>query len=241
MSRFARTSGIAATLLVVAAGISIWALAFRTPTTDRLPLPENLIALDVPAGQRLLVESQFAADYEKLRQHFEEQSRPAFCGVASSVVVLNAIRHPRPRVTQSNFFTAAASDVLGPLQVTFGGMTLDDLGRLLRAQGLEAKTYHAAETTLESFRAMATENLLTDGDFVLVNYQRANLGQIEIGHISPLAAYNAATDRFLILDVAAYRYPPVWVRADELWRAMDTVDSSSGRTRGFVVVRVGAG
>jgi hypothetical protein len=44
-----------------------------------------------------------------------------------------------------------------------------------------------------------------------VNYQRGALGQKESGHISPLAAYNAASDRFLILDVAAYKYPPVWV------------------------------
>jgi hypothetical protein len=41
----------------------------------------------------------------------------------------------------------------------------------------------------------------------------------------------------LILDVARYRYPAVWVRAEDLWRAMGTVDRSSGRSRGLVVIR----
>jgi hypothetical protein len=43
--------------------------------------------------------------------------------------------------------------------------------------------------------------------------------------------------RFLILDVSRYKYPPVWVKATDLWKAMDRVDSSgSGKKRGFVLV-----
>ena len=71
---------------------------------------------------------------------------------------------------------------------------------------------------------------------MLVNYQRAVLGQGETGHISPIAAYNAQADRFLVLDVAAYKYPPVWVTTQDLWNAMNTIDPASGRSRGFVVV-----
>jgi hypothetical protein len=61
-----------------------------------------------------------------------------------------------------------------------------------------------------------------------------------MGHISPLAAYNAETDSFLILDVAAYKYPPVWVSTEDLWDAMSASVGSSPRTRGFIVVREGA-
>jgi hypothetical protein len=235
----ARTTGVISSLALLAAGIAIWAIAFRTPATDLLPLPDSLIALESPAGQELLARSHFVADYEKLNRNFEPQSRRAYCGVASATVILNAIRSPQPRVTQSSFFTAATSEVRSALQVTFAGMTLDELGGLLRAHGLEATIYHTTETTLESFRSIATQNLQLDQDFVLVNYERAVLGQIELGHISPLAGYSAATDRFLILDVATYKYPPVWVSTEELWRAMNTVDASSGRMRGFVVVREG--
>jgi Phytochelatin synthase len=73
-------------------------------------------------------------------------------------------------------------------------------------------------------------------NFVLVNYLRKAMGQETGGHISPLAAYSEKTDRFLILDVSRYKYPPVWVKASDLWNSMNTVDTDSGKTRGFVVV-----
>jgi Phytochelatin synthase len=72
---------------------------------------------------------------------------------------------------------------------------------------------------------------------VIVNYLRKAIGQEKFGHISPLAAYDAEADRFLILDVARYKYPPVWVTAGDLFNAMNTTDSDNeNRTRGFVLV-----
>ena len=45
------------------------------------------------------------------------------------------------------------------------------------------------------------------------------------------------TDRFLILDVARYKYPPVWVNASDLFAAMNTTDSANNnKTRGYVLV-----
>lgn len=237
MKRLSRTVGVVFFLFVALAGVGLWNAAFRTPPADPLPLPAGLIAADSSHGKELLGENGFIADYESLTRNFESQARPGFCGVASSVVVLNALQSPEPRVTQSTFFTDAASDVRGSLQVTFGGMSLGQLGDLLRAHGAEVTIYHASDTGLEAFRSIARENLETAGDFLLVNYQRAALGQKEVGHISPVAAYNAAADRMLILDVAAYKYPSVWVSSADLWNAMNTMDNASGRTRGFIVVR----
>jgi hypothetical protein len=71
---------------------------------------------------------------------------------------------------------------------------------------------------------------------VIVNYLRKEIGEEKGGHISPLAAYNQKTDRFLILDVSRYKYPPVWVKTTDLWRAIATVDPASNKTRGFVLV-----
>ncbi len=66
---------------------------------------------------------------------------------------------------------------------------------------------------------------------------RKALGQETFGHISPLAAYDEKADRFLILDVARYKYPPAWVKASDLFDAMNTPDpSNGGKTRGYVVV-----
>ncbi|MGH8173920.1 MAG: phytochelatin synthase family protein [Rhodanobacteraceae bacterium] len=237
MKRLSRNIGIGALLLLFVLVVVVWSLAFRVPSMDRLTLPAELIPAESDEGQQLLAQKEFTADYDPLRRNFESQTRPAYCGVASSVVVLNALQSPEPRITQSTFFTEAASNVQSALETTFGGMTLAQLGDLLRAHDVEVTTYYAADTGVDSFRTIAEQNLKSAGDFLLVNYQRGVLGQKATGHISPIAAYNAATDRMLILDVAAYRYPPVWVSTAALWDAMNTKDDTSGRTRGFAVVR----
>jgi hypothetical protein len=237
MKRAVRIVGVALVVLSTLAGVGVWNVAFHTPSPQLLPLPAGLIAAESPAGKEFLADKDFMADYKELTRNFESQSRPAYCGVATSVVVLNALRSSEPRLTQSTFFTDTASKVRGPLQVTFGGMSLSQLSDLLRAHGAEVTTYYASDTTPAAFRSLAQQNLRTSGDYLLVNYQRAVLGQKETGHISPIAAYNTAADRLLILDVAAYRYPPAWVSTEALWNAMNTVDTASGRTRGFVVVR----
>ena len=41
----------------------------------------------------------------------------------------------------------------------------------------------------------------------------------------------------MILDVARYKYPPVWVTAAELFNAMNTEDSDNdNRTRGYILI-----
>lgn len=238
MKRLLSISSIALFALLVLGSLLVWDKYFRPPAIDLLPLPENLIALESPAGRKLLAESEFVADYGQLTANFVIQSRPAYCGVASSVIALNALRNMEPRLDQSTFFTNAARQIKDPLRVSLTGMSLRQLGELLRAHGAEASVVYASDTDIETFRSIAQRNLMTDGDFVLVNYQRAELEQVEMGHISPLAAYHAETDRFLVLDVAAYKYPPVWVSTKELWDAMNSpLGESSSRTRGFVVIR----
>ena len=75
---------------------------------------------------------------------------------------------------------------------------------------------------------------------MIVNYLRGAIGQERGGHISPLAAYDADTDRFLILDVSRYKYPPVWVATEDLFTAMNTTDpDNEHKTRGFVLIRGG--
>ncbi|MEG4218910.1 phytochelatin synthase family protein [Microcoleus sp. Pol14C4] len=90
---------------------------------------------------------------------------------------------------------------------------------------------------MNQFRTQAKANLNRSGDYIIVNYQRSVLGQGKSGHISPLAAYHEQSDRFLIEDVASYKYPPVWVSTENLWEAMNTTDSISKKTRGYLVVR----
>ncbi len=211
-----------------------------------LTLPQNLIAFNSPEGEKLLFESQSRDDFFPLGMQFVTQNNQAYCGVASIVMVLNGLQIPAPEAqqyspyrvfTQENFFNNEATrKVLAPEVVSRMGMTLEQIGQLLASYGVKVKVYHAADTNLENFRKLVSENLKQPANFVLINYLRKEIGQEKGGHISPIAAYNEKTDRFLIMDVARYKYPPVWVKTADLWKAMAKPDSVSRKTRGFVFV-----
>uniref|UniRef100_B8HTL1 glutathione gamma-glutamylcysteinyltransferase n=1 Tax=Cyanothece sp. (strain PCC 7425 / ATCC 29141) TaxID=395961 RepID=B8HTL1_CYAP4 len=210
-----------------------------------LPLAENLINLASPQGEELLFSSPARRDFLPLSTQFVTQINQAYCGVASSVMVLNALGIKAPLApeyapyhvfTQDNFFTAATQGVTTIERVRQRGMTLAQLGQLLASHGATPQVYHAADSSLEDFRRKTIANLNQPHNFVLVNYLRRTLKQEWGGHISPIAAYHQQSDRFLILDVSRYKYPPVWVKAEDLWQAMNTLDPDSGLTRGFVLV-----
>jgi hypothetical protein len=57
-----------------------------------------------------------------------------------------------------------------------------------------------------------------------------------------LGAYDADSDRFLILDVSRYKAPAVWVSAQRLFRAMaEPLGPGHVRTRGFLLIRSASG
>ena|SRR5579883_426550 len=120
-----------------------------------------------------------------------------------------------------------------------GGLQLRQLDGMLRAYGL-ATTLRVAEPSLtdEAMRRELVANLGRAGDFVIVNYFRPALGQRGGGHLSPLGAYDEASDSFLILDVNPNGQRWVWVPAADLFRAMRTRDVVE--PRGYVLVSEGS-
>ncbi len=228
---------IAGVLALAVCGGALWNEYLRMPASAPLALPATLVPLASPEGQRLLAESDRRADYGALSASFVPQTRKAYCGVASAITVLNAAGiDDAPRDPEALF--APADVPLNPLKVSFSGMSLRGLAGLLRAHGADAEMFPASATDKSAFRELARANLGREGDYLLVNYQRAGLGQERMGHISPVAAYHAPSDRLLILDVASHKYPPVWADLDEVWEAMRApLDPETTTTRGFIVVR----
>jgi hypothetical protein len=213
---------------------------------ETLPLPPNLVGAATPAGETYFLEAEARAAYFPLADNFVTQKNQAFCGVASSVMVLNALQLPAPAVpeydpyrtfTQDNVFSAATEAVIPADTIREMGMTLDQLGAFIATQPVAVEVHHAADSSLDVFRAAARDYLSKPRHFVVVNYLRKAIGQEKGGHISPLAAYDGRSDRFLILDVARYKYPPVWVTAADLFAAMNTIDSDNeNRSRGYVLI-----
>lgn len=246
---------------------SLCVTALHEEATAAGPLPRRLTSLLTPAGQRLLAQCDSCASYPAIAASFTTQVTQAFCGVASSVTVLNASAaqkpltdpyRPYPYFTQCNIFNAKARQRLDLDTVSNEGLTLAQATWLLNAQeGIHASCYHAgrADTaaaadqgvpgcavadSAASFRKLARRTLAQPQHYVLVNFSRATLSDDNTGggHFSPLAAYNGKAEDLLLMDVARYKYPPFWVDADLLWRAMATTDTTSGRHRGFIVVTV---
>lgn len=225
----------------VVAGVS-WAQA------ETLPLPDSVIGLTTTEGTALLFGAEASSDYLPLSIHFTTQVNPAYCGPATIAMVLNALDVPRPASNmtlglgmydQENIFTPATEAVKSAAAITSPpyGMTLDDLGGMFVAHDLDVEIVHASDSALDTFRQTAIDQLKDEEHFILVNYLRKAIGQKTGGHISPLGAYDEETDRFLILDVTRYKYPPVWVKAAALFGAMDTIDSDNNdQTRGYVSV-----
>ena len=233
-------------MLAVFLSLLAWLQLEPAPAfAETLPLPENLVGFASPEGEALLVGAESRSDYVPLAEHCVTQRNPAFCGVASIAMVLNALALPAPAnadlapfsiFDQDNVLSPAAEAVIPRTTIEEMGMTLDQVGGVLSAHGLKVEVHHAADSSLEEFRRRAAEELGGPGRFIVINFLRAAIGQEKGGHISPLAAYDADTDRFLILDVSRYKYPPVWVKAAELFAAMNTTDSDNdNRTRGFII------
>jgi len=228
---------VPAALLLLASGVAWY--AFSTPPVESLPLAGDLVAATSAEGRELLMASPSKVDYVQLERFLRPQSRRGFCGPATGAAVINAALRPPAEVTQTSLFTPAASAVKSELAVSFSGLTLDELAQILRAHGLHVRAFHSEQSDVASFRTAAQAALSEPLTFLVVNYDRRALGQSGAGHISPIGAFSPATDHVLVLDVAAYRYPYTWVPVTRLWSAMNTVDSDSGRTRGYLLVTAG--
>lgn len=232
--------------LAFAAALIGLCLVGGTGFGQTLAVPPALVSLNSDAGEKLLLESQARQAYWNLSIQFVTQKTQSYCGVASIVMVLNALGAPAPATpeyapyhvfTQDDFFDAETEKVRPQSLIARHGMTLDQIGGLLAAYAVEASVHHAADTDVAAFRQQAMRYLAAKDHYVIINYLRRSLGQEHGGHISPLAAYDSQTDRFLVLDVARYKYPPVWVSASDLYAAMNTPDADNdNKSRGFVLV-----
>ncbi|KAL3816895.1 hypothetical protein ACHAXA_006971 [Cyclostephanos tholiformis] len=109
------------------------------------------------------------------------------------------------------------------------GLSLEQAGKLLNCHTssewvVTVQNVDPSQVSLLKVRYDLKAALIDPDARVMINYDRRGLGQVGGGHFSPLGAYHVATDSFLVMDVAKYKYPPVWVGADTLYGAMATVD-----------------
>lgn len=212
------------------------------PTLYRRPLPADAIAFSSPEGRQLFAEALAEGGldgYFPLAEQFHTQSEPAYCGLGSLVVALNALAIDPGRLWKGpwRWFGEELLDCCVPLaEVRERGIPLDELACLARCNGAEVAIVRADATNLGAWRTALVAASRGEG-VLIASYDRATLGQSGAGHFSPVGGYHAARDLVLVLDVARFKYPPHWVAADHLWQAMHAVDAATGHARGWMLLR----
>lgn len=206
---------------------------------------DDLIYLTEEAGEALFFNADERTDFFTLTSYMETEQILTFCGPATIATVLNSLDVDRPAPprfypwrlwTQDMVFTPENQAVKPYAVVEHEGLMLDELATFFRNLGVSADRHYASDFDPDGLRDFVTQTLADPDSRLVANYSRQPINQTGGGHISPVAAYDAGSDRVLILDVARYKYPPVWVTIDDLHTAMSAVDPDSGSVRGLVVV-----
>lgn len=206
-------------------------------------LPNHLTSLESPEGQEIFRESFAkgnARNFFPLITNFASQSDVSMCGPASLAMVLNALKLDpmqvwrRPWRWWSDEMFACCD---GSLQVMKrSGLTLEFFDRIARNQpGIMVETRTA--TGIDEFRDALRSSTTEPNVHVIVSFGREALGQTGIGHFSPVAALHPEKDLALVLDVARFKYPPYWVKVEELYQAMKGIDAETGKPRGYSIIK----
>lgn len=149
-----------------------------------------------------------------------------------------------PRYTQENVVAKSPkklSHVFGKKLSIDGrkmidpGYQLRDFNALLKAHGLKTKLRVVdANISEDDVLAEMISNLKERHNYVIINYLRTAVGQKGGGHISPVGAYDKASNSFLILDVNPAKASWVWMPASKLLQGMRTFDQRENR--GYILV-----
>lgn len=205
----------------------------------------DLVFLDTAEGSELFHSAEVKNHFWSVGRYFETQLFLTYCGIASSVTVLNSLAidapedpqiYPYTMFTQENIFTHNVLQRRRPLDVEMGGNTLEQLADILDALDVEVETYFGADYDLNRCREILIESLQHDGKRIILDFNRRVFNEEGAGHFSPVAAYHRAEDRFLVMDVARFKLPPCWVKAELLHDALVEIDPTSQKSRGFLTV-----
>lgn len=225
LHRALRAAGAVTALLLVALAIVISPYLFEPNRYEGVPSIERRSDFRDPDIMKTAWAMPVARAY--LKGGFEYQDNPSFCGPTSVANVLRSLgrRTDQHRVIDGTRFEPTFG-------VLLGGLTLDELARLLEQRvGRPVQTVRGL--TLGEFRVLlgrANDPRVR----MIVNFHRGPLFGRGHGHHSPVLAYLADRDLVLVGDVNE-DYRPFLVRSEPLWRAMSTVDGETGRQRGMIV------
>lgn len=212
-------------------------------TFYRRQLPPNLISFTSDRGKRLFrsaLTRGFAENYFHLAGNFTTQSEPAFCGLGSLAMVLNALEVDPGRQWKGvwRWYTDENLDCSGASleSIKANGITFREFACLAQCNGLKVQAKRGDLVTREEFcedlrRVCASGNM-----HMVVSFARSALQQTGDGHFSPVGAYHPDEGKVLVLDTARFKYPSYFADVDELFDAMQPPDTVTGLARGYFLL-----
>jgi hypothetical protein len=206
-------------------------------------------------------EKSQSPDFWLLAAHYTGQFNKLSCSTASLAMVLNAIigakgnlRADQRNVQQTELLDhVRAADWKKRVMENEGkirkGLTLVQLEEVaaeaLKTYGIKGwETWSRSfknddKKDLEALRAILKTNETSSDDFIILHFLQDKLTDDPGGpypHISPVGAYDAGTDRVLILDVDRMYYEPYWVSVERLLTALSAQTPVFG-SGGVLVIR----
>ncbi|KAL7753479.1 hypothetical protein RI367_001254 [Sorochytrium milnesiophthora] len=215
-------------------------------TFYRRPLPSNLTSFTSPEGKRLFRESLnagYSENYFALAGTFTTQSEPAYCGLGSLAMVLNALEvDPKKRWKGGwRWYSDEMLECCAPLQVIKQkGVTFREFSCLAKCNGLHVISKQADQVSLDEFMRdlkACTSNGLPTETHMVVSFSRKVLGQTGDGHFSPVTSFHPESNQVLVLDTARFKYPSYYVKVEDLYRAMQPVDTETQLPRGYFLLQ----
>lgn len=192
------------------------------------PTTAAIVLNSLRAGKADLLPKDRSRLNESELQYLPNGFDPAVARYTQETVLTKS---PKPRI-----------EVFGkPVQVA--GKEVKDFGYQLRQFDALLKS-HGLNTQLrvvddnlndDIIVSEMVQNLKRRGDYVIVNYKRAEVGQEGGGHISPVGAYDEDSHSFLILDVNPAKASWVWMPAETLIKGMRSFDTVENR--GYILVQ----
>ena len=241
-------TGLVATLVTSLVAISAGPALAESKTIPKYGLEASRLY-----SNHAYLQKNPAPDFWALMPYYVHQQSGSACSIASATMVLNGIRAPENLTSSIELFTQnSVLERTGDSKWTRavgkmgGGATLDELRgyfsealEKLRLQGWQVEALHAdgSPRFAKQVHAILIENEKSDRSFIIMNYlQNVLTGDPEgaVGHVAPVAAFDAKAGRVLVLDPDRDYYEPYWVSETAFIRSMNTVDKASGKTRGLL-------
>jgi phytochelatin synthase len=194
--------------------------------------------------------------YWSIAPHLIQQATDSSCSLATAVMLLNAVRgregHLRTagpvsedslleRVKDESWRVSVAQDGNGLSLTEFASAMERALGFYECAGNWSIVSVPVtdADAAIADLRVALSGMESGSRAFVAANFHLDLFygDGVDVGHFSPIGAYDAARDLVLMLDVYKKDYEPVWSPLPRLAKAMATLSRKTGEPRGYAVVR----